>query len=75
MRDPAVHRAVLERALATAQRLGLVPLDVARSPLLGPAGNREFFAYLRRAGPCGAGRRRADARPDLAARIAECTGP
>ena len=72
VRDPAVHRAVLERVLATARRLGLVPLDVTRSPLVGPAGNREFFAFLGLpdpAAPDGTPQPRAD----LDARIAECT--
>ena len=73
VRDPAVHRAVLERALATALSLGLVPLDVARSPLLGPAGNREFFAHLGVPDPAAPGGAFGDAGPDLAARVAECT--
>jgi 23S rRNA (cytidine1920-2'-O)/16S rRNA (cytidine1409-2'-O)-methyltransferase len=43
VRDPAVHRAILhETALAVAD-LGLVPRALARSPLVGPAGNVEFF--------------------------------
>ena len=73
VRDPAVHRAVLERVLATARSAGLVPLDVARSPLVGPAGNREFFVHLRlprASAPDGA---TAEERPDLSARVAECT--
>jgi 23S rRNA (cytidine1920-2'-O)/16S rRNA (cytidine1409-2'-O)-methyltransferase len=43
VRDPSVHRAVLERVVSVAAELGLEPLDVAASPLRGPAGNREFF--------------------------------
>ena len=73
VRDPVVHRAVLEQALETARSLGLVPLDVARSPLLGPAGNREFFAHLGLPDPAAPNGARADARPDLAARVAECS--
>jgi len=73
VRDLAVHRAVLERVIATAGRLGLVPLGVARSPLLGPAGNREFFAHLGVPDPSAPNLVSADAGPDLAARIAECT--
>lgn len=73
VRDPTVHRAVLERVVATAARLGLVPFDVARSPLLGPAGNREFFAYLGVPGATSARGVLPDAGADLAARIAECT--
>jgi 23S rRNA (cytidine1920-2'-O)/16S rRNA (cytidine1409-2'-O)-methyltransferase len=72
VRDPAVHRAVLERVLATARRLGLVPLDVARSPLVGPAGNREFFAFLGLPDPAPPDGT-PEPRADLEARIAECT--
>ena len=47
VRDPVVHaRAVADVALA-AQRLGLRLRGVVRSPLLGPAGNREFFLWAR----------------------------
>lgn len=75
VRDPGVHRAVLERALATALTVGLVPLDVVRSPLVGPAGNREFFAHLAVPNPAAPGGAAAIARADLAARVAECTAP
>jgi 23S rRNA (cytidine1920-2'-O)/16S rRNA (cytidine1409-2'-O)-methyltransferase len=73
VRDPAVHRAVLERALATARSAGLVPLDVARSALLGPAGNREFFVHLGLPGASAPDGALAEERPDLSARVAECT--
>jgi len=43
VRDPAVHREVLAAALDHARGAGLAPLGLASSPLLGPAGNREFF--------------------------------
>jgi 23S rRNA (cytidine1920-2'-O)/16S rRNA (cytidine1409-2'-O)-methyltransferase len=45
VRDPAVHREVLARALADARDAGLGPVGLAASPLLGPAGNREFFLH------------------------------
>jgi 23S rRNA (cytidine1920-2'-O)/16S rRNA (cytidine1409-2'-O)-methyltransferase len=45
VRDPAVHREVLAGALGHAREAGLVPVGLAASPLLGPAGNREFFLY------------------------------
>ena len=45
VRDPAVHREVLVAALAQARAAGLVPSGLADSPLLGPAGNREFFLH------------------------------
>lgn len=43
VRDPAVHRAVLHAALGHARAAGLAPEGIVASPLLGPAGNREFF--------------------------------
>jgi 23S rRNA (cytidine1920-2'-O)/16S rRNA (cytidine1409-2'-O)-methyltransferase len=43
VRDPAIHREVLLAALDHARAAGLVPHDLVASPLLGPAGNREFF--------------------------------
>jgi len=45
VRDPAVHREVLAAALEHARVAGLVPLGLAVSPLVGPAGNREFFLH------------------------------
>ena len=45
VRDPAVHREVLERATESARALGLRPAGVIASPLLGPAGNREFLLH------------------------------
>jgi 23S rRNA (cytidine1920-2'-O)/16S rRNA (cytidine1409-2'-O)-methyltransferase len=47
VRDPAIHREVLERVTAHAQReLGLGTRDVIASPFLGPEGNREFLVHL-----------------------------
>jgi 23S rRNA (cytidine1920-2'-O)/16S rRNA (cytidine1409-2'-O)-methyltransferase len=43
VRDPAVHREVLLAALDHARAAGLAPHGLTDSPLLGPAGNREFF--------------------------------
>jgi 23S rRNA (cytidine1920-2'-O)/16S rRNA (cytidine1409-2'-O)-methyltransferase len=50
VRDPATHRAVLCELRAGVVKLGLVPVGLIASPLLGPAGNREFFIVLRRTG-------------------------
>jgi len=47
VRDPAVHRAVLREVCDAAFALGLVPVGLVASPLLGPAGNREFLLELR----------------------------
>ncbi len=46
VRDPSVHREVLERVTAQAQDLGLGTRDVIASPILGPEGNREFLVHL-----------------------------
>ncbi len=47
VRDPKVHDAVLEDITETARALGFHDVDITPSPLLGPAGNREFLAWLR----------------------------
>lgn len=47
VRDPATWRAVLESVARTAQDLGLEVDGVIPSPLLGPAGNVEFFLHAR----------------------------
>jgi 23S rRNA (cytidine1920-2'-O)/16S rRNA (cytidine1409-2'-O)-methyltransferase len=46
VRDPAVHRRVLETTLAAAIEHGLTPHGLVASPLRGPAGNVEFLAHL-----------------------------
>jgi 23S rRNA (cytidine1920-2'-O)/16S rRNA (cytidine1409-2'-O)-methyltransferase len=46
VRDPAVHRAALERVVAVVAGLGAVTLDACSSGLPGPAGNREFFLHV-----------------------------
>lgn len=46
VRDAAVHAQVIEEIRAFCVSLGFVRFDVIPSPLLGPAGNREFLAYL-----------------------------
>lgn len=50
VRDPSVHRAVLHEVIEAARELGLVATGLTASPLVGPAGNREFLLELRRAG-------------------------
>ncbi len=50
VRDPAIHREVLERTVTTAQKLGLGTRAVIASPITGPEGNREFLVHLA-AGP------------------------
>ena len=48
VRDPLARARVLGRTVAWTARNGFRLLDLARSPLLGPAGNVEFFLHLRR---------------------------
>lgn len=50
VRDRSTHRDVLVETRRGAAELGLVPTALVASPLLGPAGNREFFMELRRRG-------------------------
>jgi 23S rRNA (cytidine1920-2'-O)/16S rRNA (cytidine1409-2'-O)-methyltransferase len=46
VRDPAVHRSVLERIVGSAAGVGLGTAGVIASPILGPEGNREFLLDL-----------------------------
>ena len=66
VRDPGIHREVLERSVAAAAHEDLRPRGVIPSPITGPEGNREFLVWLR----VGAGERATD----LEAQIAEATG-
>jgi 23S rRNA (cytidine1920-2'-O)/16S rRNA (cytidine1409-2'-O)-methyltransferase len=50
VRDPAIHRRVLEDVLDFAQKQGYAVRGLVRSPLLGPKGNVEFLAWLDRQG-------------------------
>lgn len=47
VRDEKVHREVVEGISSFAGDLGFREVDTTPSPLLGPAGNREFLAWLR----------------------------
>jgi len=46
IRDPEIHRQVLEEILSFAQSLGFGVRGLIRSPLLGPKGNAEFLAWF-----------------------------
>jgi 23S rRNA (cytidine1920-2'-O)/16S rRNA (cytidine1409-2'-O)-methyltransferase len=48
VRDPEVHERVVAEVQAALQGLGLRTLGTTPSPLLGPAGNREFLVAARR---------------------------
>ncbi len=62
VRDPAIWREVLGRAVAAAEHAGLGCAGVIASPILGADGNREFLVDLRPG---------AASDPGIAARIAE----
>jgi 23S rRNA (cytidine1920-2'-O)/16S rRNA (cytidine1409-2'-O)-methyltransferase len=47
VRNPAVHREVLREVRDAARDLGLAMVALTGSPLLGPAGNREFLGDFR----------------------------
>jgi predicted rRNA methylase YqxC with S4 and FtsJ domains len=64
VRDPAIHREVLERTVVAAQTHDLGTRAVIASPLTGPEGNREFLVHLAPGPGCA----------EIADRIAEVTG-
>ena len=47
VRDPAIHREVLERVVVQARELSLGVQDLIASPIPGPAGNVEYLLRLR----------------------------
>ena len=47
VRDPAVHKDVLDSFLRTAASLGLHPVGLTWSPVRGPEGNIEYLGHLR----------------------------
>ena len=67
VRDPAVHREVLEQFLRTAAELGFTVRALTYSPVKGPEGNIEFLGHL--SVEPGAGEL-----PDLADLVAEAHG-
>ena len=48
VRDPAVHREVLEHFLVHARNSGFQVLDLSYSPVRGPEGNIEYLGFLSR---------------------------
>jgi len=48
IRDPRVHKKVVDEIVAFSTTLGLEVVDTCESPITGPAGNREFFLYARK---------------------------
>jgi 23S rRNA (cytidine1920-2'-O)/16S rRNA (cytidine1409-2'-O)-methyltransferase len=65
VRDPAIHREVLERTVESARRHGLGTRAVIASPITGPEGNREFLVELAPGPSCA----------EIGDRIAEVIGP
>lgn len=53
VREPRIHRTVLERMSELAEANGLGVLGLVASPLQGPAGNIEFLAHLQLNAPSG----------------------
>jgi 23S rRNA (cytidine1920-2'-O)/16S rRNA (cytidine1409-2'-O)-methyltransferase len=51
VRDPSVHADVLRQVLTFSASIGVQPHGLTRSPILGPAGNVEFLAWLGGTGP------------------------
>jgi 23S rRNA (cytidine1920-2'-O)/16S rRNA (cytidine1409-2'-O)-methyltransferase len=66
VRDPEVHRGVLEKVAGYAMAHGLAVRGLIRSPITGPSGNVEFLMHLRQ-GASGDDF-------DLLSAIARCTG-
>lgn len=48
VRDPAVHREVIEKILSFADSIGFRILDLEYSPIKGPEGNIEYLVYLQK---------------------------
>jgi 23S rRNA (cytidine1920-2'-O)/16S rRNA (cytidine1409-2'-O)-methyltransferase len=47
VKDPDIHKRVVDEIDEFCQELGLNVLGTFESPLLGPAGNKEFFIYVK----------------------------
>jgi 23S rRNA (cytidine1920-2'-O)/16S rRNA (cytidine1409-2'-O)-methyltransferase len=51
VRDPALRRSAVLDVAESAYDVGLGTMGIAASPLPGPAGNVEYFLWLRRGAP------------------------
>jgi 23S rRNA (cytidine1920-2'-O)/16S rRNA (cytidine1409-2'-O)-methyltransferase len=65
VRDPGLHRRVIEEILAAGAAVNLSARDVFLSPVPGAEGNKEFFLHFRNQASSEA--------PDLTDRIQEAT--
>lgn len=50
VKDPVVHKEVIENVLSFAHTNGLIPIGLTYSPIKGPEGNIEYLVYLSREG-------------------------
>lgn len=50
IRDPAIHRRVIQEVVRNAESIGFGVRGLIRSPLLGPKGNVEFLVLLEKSG-------------------------
>ena len=48
VRDPAVHKEVIERVLSFAEELGFTVKNLEFSPIKGPEGNIEYLVYIQK---------------------------
>lgn len=48
VRDPAVHREVIEKVIAYSMSIALEPCNLSFSPVKGPEGNIEYLLHLRK---------------------------
>lgn len=48
IRDPVIHQAILKDLILFCIDMGLEPMDMDVSPILGPKGNREFLFFLQK---------------------------
>ncbi len=55
VRDPAVHREVIQSVVTYAREHGWAPLHLTHSPIKGPEGNIEYLLHLRRTEDMGKG--------------------
>lgn len=46
VRDPDIHKQVIQKVLQTARQLGFTPLGLTFSPIKGPEGNIEYLLHL-----------------------------
>lgn len=49
VKDPEVHREVIERVIKRAEEIGFCLLDLTFSPIKGPEGNIEYLGYFKKA--------------------------